>query len=75
MINASAHRAQRRAASLEDLGSGTTKITVRTPTVGALGDLIDEGLLDYVAALDGSVEMTIEFARDGTTVTTIRPVD
>ncbi len=46
---------------LTDLGGGDTEIVVSTPSVRALENMIDDGLLDYASMLDGDVTMTIEF--------------
>ena len=51
--------------TLEDLGTGMTEMTLTTPTITAMENMIDDGLLDYAAMLAGSVEVRIDFADDG----------
>lgn len=46
---------------LTDMGGDTTEISISTSSVRALENMIDDGLLDYAAQLDGDIVMTIEF--------------
>lgn len=48
-----------------------TTTTITTQTLTQTENLIDDGLLDYVAMLDGDTEVTISFPEDGTTTTSI----
>lgn len=48
-----------------DMSGSTTEITVTTDSVRALENMIDDGLLDYAAMLDGNVQMTIDFDAAG----------
>jgi hypothetical protein len=51
--------------TLDDLGAGMTETTLTTPTVTAMENMIDDGLLDYAAMLEGDVEVQISFGDDG----------
>ena len=52
-----------------DMGGDTTEITVSTQSVRDVENLIDDGLLEYAAMLDGEVTLVIEFDdRGGATV-------
>jgi hypothetical protein len=55
----------------EDMGTGTTEITLTTRTVSSLENMIDDGLLDLASMLDGDVEVTIGFEEDGDVALTI----
>jgi len=55
----------------EDMGSGMTDITLTTNTITAFENMVDDGLLSYVAMLDGEVDVQIEFSDQGGVVMTI----
>jgi len=57
--------------TLEDLGTSTTEITLTTSTVTGMENMIDDGLLDYAAMLEGSVQVTINFGDDGSASMTV----
>lgn len=57
--------------TLDDLGTGMTEVSMTTNTITAMENMIDDGLLDYAAMLDGSVEVRINFSDDGGTSMTI----
>ena len=42
-----------------------------TPTITGMENMIDDGLLDYAAMLEGSVEVRINFGEDGSASMTI----
>lgn len=55
--------------SLPDMSGGNTEITVETQSVRDVENMIDDGLLEYAAMLDGDVSLVIEFDdRGGATV-------
>lgn len=52
-----------------DMGSDTTEITVSTRSVRDVENMIDDGLLEYAAMLDGETTLVIGFdERGGATV-------
>jgi hypothetical protein len=51
--------------TLDDLGGGMMELTIRTPTVRSMENMIDDGLLTYLAMLDGQVTLTLEFLPRG----------
>ncbi len=54
---------------VSDMGGDSTEITVSTRSVRDVENLIDDGLLEYAAMLDGEVSLVIEFDdRGGATV-------
>ena len=53
------------------MGGDATEITVSTRSVRDVENLIDDGLLDYAAMLDGDVTLVIEFDDRGGTLVTI----
>lgn len=56
----------------DDMGGGmSTTTTTITGSLNAIESLVDDGLLDDAAQLEGDVYMTIEFTDDGTTIFTI----
>ena len=57
--------------TLEDLGTGMTETTLTTRTITAMENMIDDGLLDYAAMLDGQVEVRINFGDDGSASMTV----
>ena len=57
--------------TLEDLGSGMTELTITTPTVTTMENMVDDGLLDYASMLDGDVEVGITFNDDGDVTMTV----
>ena len=57
--------------TLDDLGGGMTEISMTTRTITAMENMIDDGLLDYAAMLDGAVEVRISFSEDGAAALTI----
>jgi len=57
--------------TLEDLGTGMTETTLTTPTITGMENMIDDGLLDYAAMLDGQVEVRINFGEDGSASMTV----
>ena len=48
-----------------DMGGGLTSMTISTPTVRPFESMIDDGLLTYLAMLDGEVVVTMTFNRRG----------
>jgi hypothetical protein len=44
---------------------GGMEIIIQTPTVRSMENMIDEGLLTYIAMLDGNVSLTMEFLPRG----------
>jgi hypothetical protein len=54
-----------------DMDADTTEVTVSTRSVRDVENLIDDGLLDYAAMLDGDVTMVIEFDDRGGALVTI----
>jgi hypothetical protein len=57
------------------MGADTTEVTVSTRSVRDVENLIDDGLLDYAAMLDGDVTMVIEFDDRGGALVTITQVE
>ena len=55
----------------EDMGTGTTDITVTASSLRTLETMIDDGLLDYAMTLDGSVSVSISANGDGSVSMTI----
>ena len=52
-----------------EVDGGTTDITVSTRSVRDVENMIDDGLLEYAAMLDGEVSLVVEFDdRGGATV-------
>jgi len=51
--------------TLDDLGGGMMELTIQTPTVRSMENMIDDGLLTYLAMLDGEVTLRIEFLPRG----------
>lgn len=60
---------------LTDMGGDTTEITVSTGTVRSLENMIDDGLLDLAAMLDGEVTMLIELDDQAGATATITQVE
>jgi hypothetical protein len=58
-----------------DMGGDMTEITVSTRSVRDVENMIDDGLLDYAAMLDGDVTLVIEFDDRGGAVVTITQVE
>ena len=58
-------------ADFSDMGGDMTEITVSTRSVRDVENLIDDGLLDYAAMLDGDVSLVIEFDDRGGALVTI----
>ncbi len=54
-----------------DMGADMTEITVSTRSVRDVENMIDDGLLDYAAMLDGDVTLVIEFDDRGGALVTI----
>ena len=54
--------------TVDDIGTMTTT-TITTQTVTETENMVDDGLLDYAASLDGTTSVTISFDTDGTTTT------
>lgn len=52
---------------ITDLGGGMVGITITTRTIRSLENMMDDGLLTYVAMLDNAVELTIAFDEMGGT--------
>ena len=48
----------------DDMGN-TTSTEINTLTVTELDNLVDDGLMDYAAMLDGDVEVSITFPESG----------
>ncbi|MCK5356739.1 MAG: hypothetical protein KAJ63_16600 [Methyloprofundus sp.] len=57
--------------TIEDFGNNTTLMTITTPSVSSLGQLLDDGILIYIQTLDGEVDINISFNGDGSTTMTI----
>lgn len=54
---------------ISDMGGDTTEITVSARSVRDVENMIDDGLLEYAAMLDGEVSLVIEFDdRGGATI-------
>ena len=51
--------------TFEDDMGGSTDITLTTTTVSAMENMIDDGLLDAAAMLDGDVDVNISFTDTG----------
>lgn len=60
---------------LSSMGADTTEVTLSTRSVRDVENLIDDGLLDYAAMLDGDVTMVIEFDDRGGALVTITQVE
>jgi len=54
-----------------DMGGGMTEITVTSRSLRTLENLIDDGMLEYAAMLDGDVDVAIDFVDDGSVTLTI----
>ena len=54
-----------------DMADGSTEIALTTGAVRTLENMIDDGLLDYAAMLEGDVTMTIDFDDIGGATATI----
>ena len=50
---------------INDLGGGMMEIVIQTPTVRSMENMIDDGLLTYLAMLDGEVTLSIAFLPRG----------
>ena len=48
-----------------DMGGSATEITITTQSVRDVENMIDDGLLEYAAMLDGDVSLVIEFDDQG----------
>ena len=58
--------------TIDDIATGMTDVTTTTITtnsVTSMENMIDDGLLDYAAMLDGEVEIIISFDSTGSGVT------
>jgi len=57
--------------TIDDIATGMTDVTtttITTNTVTSMENMIDDGLLDYAAMLDGDVEISITFDSSGSGV-------
>ena len=55
--------------TFDSMGSDdTTEILISTRSVVELDNLLDDGLIDYVAMLDGDVSVTINFSENNSSV-------
>jgi hypothetical protein len=60
--------------TVDDIATGMTDVTtttITTRTVTAVENMIDDGLLDYAAMLDGEVDVSITFGSDNSVTMTI----
>lgn len=57
---------------LEDLGSGMRVLTITTPSVDAMADLLDDGGLGYIEELDGDTFVNIELDETGAATLTVQ---
>ncbi len=60
--------------SIDDIANGMTDVTtttITTRTINQMENMIEDGLLDYAAMLDGEVEVSITFSSDGYVTMTI----
>jgi hypothetical protein len=54
-----------------DMGGGTTEITITSRSLRTIENLIDDGVLEYAAMLDGDVNVAIDFVDHGSVTLTI----
>ncbi len=54
-----------------DMGGGMTEITITSRSLRTLENVIDDGVLEYAAMLDGEVDVAIGFVEDGSVTMTI----
>ncbi len=47
--------------TFDSMGGDTTEISITSRSIVELDNLLDDGLIDYVAMLDGNVSVTIDF--------------
>ncbi|MBU0481799.1 MAG: hypothetical protein KKG47_11940 [Proteobacteria bacterium] len=57
--------------TLDDIAIGMTEMTITTRTIKSLEVMIDDGLLTYIAMLDGDVSLTIMFNDDNSVTMTV----
>jgi hypothetical protein len=57
---------------LEELGSGMRVLTITTPSVDAMADLLDDGGLGYIEELDGDTFINIELDDAGAATLTVQ---
>ena len=54
-----------------DMGGGMTELTITSRSLRTLENMIDDGVLEYAAMLDGEVDVAIGFVEDGSVTVTI----
>ena len=57
--------------TFEDMGGGMTSMTITADSADTLGDLMDDGGLDYVQMLDGESYVNVQFNDDGSATMTV----
>ena len=59
----------------EEMGGGLTSMTISTTTARPLESMIDDGLLTFLAMLDGEVVVTMTFERRGGVVLLVEQLE